>query len=144
MSLVITNQGEAIFLANALKKAVGEDIDIKLFSNNYIPSPTSTEADVVEVSGGGYSARSLIASNWSISGTNPSQASYNSTITFTFTGVTLNTADIYGYYAVVRSGVNTGKMLWAYRFADAPITIISPGDEIRITSMAISLNNTNE
>ena len=145
MALVITNQAEAIFIANALKKQAGEDVDIKLFSNDYTPVATSTEANMTEVSGGGYSTQSLTASTWGITGTNPTTASYGATISFTFTGApTTNGGYVYGYYAVARSGTNAGKMLWGDRFTNAPIIIANNGDEIRITSMTIGLNNASE
>jgi hypothetical protein len=145
MALVVTNQAEAIFIANALKKQAGEDVDIKLFSNDYTPVATSTEANMTEVSGGGYSTQSLTAATWGITGTNPTTASYGATISFTFTGApTTNGGYVYGYYAVARSGTNAGKMLWGDRFTNAPIIIANNGDEIRITSMTIGLNNASE
>ena len=78
MALEITNSGEAIFLANMLKKQAGYDYDVRLFSNNVTPSPTTVAGDLVEVSGGGYSAQGLTASTWGITGTNPTTASYGS------------------------------------------------------------------
>lgn len=145
MALEITNQGEAIFLANMLKKQAGEDYDIRLFSNDITPSPTTTEADMVEVSGGGYSLQTLTAATWGVTGTNPTTASYGATVSFTFTGApTTNGGYVYGYYATARSGDNAGKMVWGDRFTNAPIIIANNGDEIRITSMTIGLNNATE
>jgi hypothetical protein len=145
MALVIANQAEAIFLANAVKKQAGEDVDIRLYSNDITPAATNTEATFTEVSGGGYAAQSLTASSWGITGTNPTTASYGSTISFTFTGApTTNSGYVYGYYATARSGTNAGKLLWADRFTNAPIIIANNGDEIRITTLTIGLNNSSE
>ena len=145
MALFVANQAEAIFLANALKKQGGEDIDIRLYSNDKTPAATDTEGGYTEVSGGGYTVQGLTTGTWSISGTNPTTASYGSTISFTFTGApTTNSGYVYGYYATARSGTNSGKLLWADRFTNAPIIIANNGDEIRITSMTIGLNNASE
>ena len=142
MALVVANQAEAIFLANALKKQGGEDVDIRLYSNNITPVATNTEADFTEVSGGGYTLQALTGATWGITGTNPTTASYGATISFTFTGApTTNGGNVYGYYATARSGTNAGKVLWSDRFANAPIIIANNGDEIRITSMTLGLNN---
>ena len=145
MALVIANQAEAIFLANALKKETGEDVDIRLYSNDITPVATNTEAAFTEVSGGGYAAQQLTPSTWGITGTNPTTASYGSTISFTFTGApSTNGGYVYGYYATARSGGNAGKLLWADRFTNSPIIIANNGDEIRITTLTIGLNNSSE
>lgn len=145
MALEITNGGEAIFLANMLKKQAGYDYDVRLFSNNITPSPTSVSGDFVEVDGGGYSLQGLTAATWGITGTNPTTASYGATISFTFTGApTTNSGYVYGYYVTVRSGANAGEMVWGDRFTNAPIIIANNGDEIRITTMTLGLNNATE
>lgn len=145
MALEITNAGEAIFLANMLKQQAGYNYDVRLFSNNVTPSPTSVAGDFVEVSGGGYSAQGLTASTWGITGTNPTTASYGATISFTFTGQpSTNNGYVYGYYVTVRSGTDAGVMVWGDRFTNAPIIIANNGDEIRITTMTLGLNNATE
>lgn len=145
MALEITNAGEAIFLANMLKKQAGYDYDVRLYSNNATPSPTSVAGDFVEVSGGGYTLQQLTASTWNITGTDPTTASYGATISFTFTGApSTNSGYVYGYYVTVRSGPDAGVMVWGDRFTNAPIIIANNGDEIRITSMTLGLNNASE
>jgi hypothetical protein len=128
-----------------LKKQAGYDYDVRLFSNNVTPSPTSVSGDFVEVDGGGYSLQGLTAATWGITGTNPTTASYGATISFTFTGApTTNSGYVYGYYVTVRSGANAGAMVWGDRFTNAPIIIANSGDEIRITTMTLGLNNATE
>jgi hypothetical protein len=145
MALEITDNGEAIFLANMLKKQAGYDYDVRLFSNNVTPSPSTVAGDLVEVSGGGYSLQGLTAATWGITGSNPTTASYGATISFSFTGQpTTNSGYVYGYYVTVRSGTDAGVMVWGDRFTNAPIIIANNGDEIRITSMTIGLNNATE
>jgi hypothetical protein len=145
MALEITNAGEAIFLANMLKKQAGYDYDVRLFSNNVTPSPTSVAGDFVEVDGGGYSLQGLTAGTWGVTGTNPTTASYGATVSFTFTGApTTNSGYVYGYYVTVRTGADAGTMVWGDRFTNAPIIIANNGDEIRITTMTLGLNNATE
>jgi hypothetical protein len=145
MALEVTNLGEAIFLSNMLQKVAGSDYDIRLFSNNVTPSPTTVAGDLVEVSGGGYAAQELTAGTWGITGTDPTTATYGATITFTFTGApSTNSGYVYGYYATVRAGANAGVMAWGDRFTNAPIIIANNGDEIRITTMTLGLNNATE
>jgi hypothetical protein len=145
MALFVANQAEAIFLNNALRKQTGEDIDIRLYSNNLTPGAANTESDYTEVSGGGYTANNLTAVNWGITGTNPTTATYGNTVSFLFTGApTTNGGYVYGYYATARTGANAGKLLFADRFTNAPIIIANNGDEIRITTLTIGLNNATE
>jgi hypothetical protein len=145
MALEITNNGEAIFLANMLKQQAGYNYDVRLFSNNVTPSPTSVSGDFVEVSGGGYSLQGLTAATWGITGTNPTTASYGATISFTFTGApSTNSGYVYGYYVTVRTGTDAGVTVWGDRFTNAPIIIANNGDEIRITTMTLGLNNATE
>lgn len=145
MALEITNNGEAIFLANMLKKQAGYDYDVRLYSNNATPAPSSVSGDFVEVNGGGYSLQQLNAGTWSIAGSDPTTASYGNTISFTFSGApSTNSGYVYGYYVTVRSGADEGVMVWGDRFTNAPIIIANSGDEIRITSMTLGLNNASE
>lgn len=145
MALEITNNGEAIFLANMLKKQAGYDYDVRLYSNDATPSPTSVAGDFTEVTGGGYSLQGLVAADWGITGTNPTTASYGETISFTFTGAPSgNDGKVYGYYVTVRTGTDAGTMVWGDRFTNAPIIIANNGDEIRITTMTLGLNNATE
>lgn len=145
MALIITNAGEAIFLANMLKQQAGYNYDVRLFSNNVTPSATSVAGDFVEVAGGGYAAQQLTAATWGITGTNPTTASYGATISFTFTGApSTNSGYVYGYYVTVRTGADSGVMVWGDRFTNAPIIIANNGDEIRITTMTLGLNNATE
>lgn len=144
MALEITNAGEAIFLANMLKQQAGYNYDVRLFSNNATPSPTSVAGDFTEVTGGGYSLQQLTAATWNITGTDPTTASYGNTISFSFTGAPTGTGNVYGYYVTVRSGADANVMVWGDRFTNAPIIIANNGDEIRITSMTLGLNNASE
>ena len=145
MALVVANQAEAIFLNNSLRKQTGEDLDIRLYGNNLTPGAANTETDYFEVTGGGYTANNLTAVNWNITGTNPTTATYGNTISFLFTGApTSNAGYVYGYYATARTGPNAGKLMFADRFTNAPIIIANNGDEIRITTLTIGLNNSTE
>jgi hypothetical protein len=146
MALIITNAGEGIFLANMLKKQAGYDYTVRLFSNNVTPSATSVSGDFIEVAGGGYSTQALTAGTWGITGTNPTTASYGATISFTFTGApSTNSGYVYGYYVTVTTaGADSGVDVWGDRFTNAPIIIANNGDEIRITTLTIGLNNASE
>jgi hypothetical protein len=122
MAGVLVDQGEngvltAFFAAN---------MTLRLFTNNYTPIETTTEANVTEATSYGYSAITLTGGSWTISGTAPTQAAYAQQ-TFTFTG---NLGNVYGYYVTRASD---SKLMFAERFTDGPYNIYNNGDQIKIT-----------
>lgn len=125
MSLLVPNQGEEIALAALLNKTAPQDLTLRLFTNDYTPVETTTEAAVTEASGNGYSAIALTAASWVITPGAPTEAAYPQQ-TFTFTGA-LGT--VYGYYLTQNT---SGKLVYAERFASPP-NIQNNGDQIKVT-----------
>lgn len=126
MALVVPNQGEQILLEAFVGKTAGQNLVLFLFSNNVTPAETDTEANYTAMSGFGYADITLTAANWSFTAGNPSTLSYAEQ-TFSFTGAAGNS---YGYGF---KQVTSGKLVWAERFATAPIVISNNGDQIKIT-----------
>lgn len=126
MSIVVPNVGEAKNLELYLN---GQNLLLRLFSNNVTPGETDTAATFTEVAGGGYGQKTLLAGSWVVTSGNPSIGTYAQQV-FTFTGPTNAPGTIYGYYVVD----GTGILRWAERFPSAvlPLTPIA-GSTIRIT-----------
>lgn len=126
MALVVPNQAEAIMLKAALNHTAPQNLTLKLFSSNTTPAETDTELTYTEVSGGGYAAISLTATDWTFTEGAPSEASHLQK-TFSFTG---SVGNVYGYYVVQAT---SGKLMWAERFTDGPYNIQNNGDAVKIT-----------
>ena len=105
--------------------AGGNDLTLKLFSNDITPTPSHTAADFVEVTGGGYAAKTLTASEFVVSEVaGIVQAAYEQQ-QFVFTGA----ADtIYGAFVVDADGVG----ICAER-APAVYTPVSAGNLYAVT-----------
>lgn len=126
MALVVPNQGEQIALEALVGKTAGQNLVLRLYTNNVTPGETDTEATYTEASGNGYAAKTLTAANWTFTANAPSYVDYAEQ-TFTFTGALGN---VYGYYF---TQVTSGLLVWAERFTDAPFNIANNGDQIKIT-----------
>lgn len=125
MSIQITNTGND----NVLKYFTGvstqtEQLILKLYSNNATPTLVSASDTFVEVQDvGGYSAKNLQPSDWTIN------AGTATTKPLSFTFQTF-VGQIYGYYLV---GKTSGSIIAAERFNSGPFTIANPGDSVTIT-----------
>jgi hypothetical protein len=133
MAVVFTNAAEVIALRNFLNNTAPQSLVLRLYSNNVTPNKLDVVGDYTEVTGNGYSAVTLDPANFSFSSGDPSTATYPQ-VTYTFTG---NAGNVYGYFVTRASA---GDLLFANRFANAPISIANNGDEIRVT-LSITLNN---
>ena len=109
MAFIVPDAQELEVAQNRLNN----DIAMKLYSNDYSPSASSTVAAFVEVVGGGYAQKLLTYANWSFTSGDPTQANYNATQIWTFTGPPNAPGTIYGWYAI---RVSDNKLMWAERF----------------------------
>lgn len=124
MAIVTSTTGKNIALSYLINKVTTtENLVLKLFSNNIVPSDTDTATTYTEVSGGGYAAKILTGSTWTVTG---GIASYTPQ-TFTFTG---SVGNVYGYYVVRET---TLDLVFAERFTSGPFDVQTSGDIITIT-----------
>lgn len=128
MPLVVPNVGEELALKNFLNHTAPQNQVLRLYTNNITPAEGDTAATYTEASGGGYSAKNLTGSSWTVTPGAPTEASY-ARQDFVFTSVP-STATMYGYFV---TQATSGILMWAERFTGAPYTIQNPNDEIRIT-----------
>ena len=126
MALLVPNASEVEILEYIFNKQSPEDLDIRLYTNDYTPLETDTISNYTEATGGGYALIQLASANWTIVPGNPSQGTHTQ-VTWTFTG---SVGNVYGYYITRRT---TGDLMWAERFTNGPFNIQNNGDEIRIT-----------
>lgn len=128
MTLVLPDQGESIALEALVGKTAGQNLKLKLFKSNTTPGETDTEATYTEADFTGYSAITLTAASWSVTGTNPTSIGYAQQ-TFTSSAGSQN-QNVYGYYL---EQVTSGKLVWVERFTDGPYNIANNGDTIKVT-----------
>lgn len=117
MALIVPDAAEIIFLKAVLNHTAPQDQTLKLFVNDVTPDGDSVVGTFTEASGGGYAAKSLTGTSWTVT-TNVSdqaEAAYAAQ-TFTFTGPLTTNTTIYGYYVIQAS---SGLLLWAQRFANS-------------------------
>ena len=128
MALVVPDVGEVLLLSYALNKiAPGDDVRLKLFTNDETPDDDTVVGDLTEATAAGYDEITLAKANWTVETAvgGVTTASYAQQ-TFTFTAGSTN----YGYYITDTAG--TG-LLWVERFTDAPHTIPGGGGTEKIT-----------
>lgn len=127
MALVLTNAGELKLLEWALKStSTPEDLELRLFTNNYTPVAGSVTADFTEATFTDYAAKSLSRASWVAPATNGSGEAETTYAVQTWTAGSSQT--IYGYYVV---GATSGTTIWAERFATARTPAI--GDDLNVT-----------
>jgi len=126
MTIVVPNTGEVRALTEWLTAG---NLTLKLYSNDKTPAESDTAANYTEVSGGGYSSKTLSSGSWSIASGDPTVATY-AYQDFSFTGATAAPGTIYGYFVVDASGI----LVWAERFEAAVVPYTpSTGKLVRIT-----------
>lgn len=128
MALQITTTGKEVVLKYLVGNiASTEGLKLKLYTNNYTPTPSSSSVDFTEASGGGYAEKTLSTTAWVFSNgiaTCPPQL-------WTFTG---SVGNIFGFYLVRAS---TGDVIAAERFTGGPYNVSNNGDTITVN---IALN----
>lgn len=127
MALVCPDlHGEILFLQYIVGMVNAGNPVLHLYSNDVVPTDTTVIGDLVEVNAStGYSAITLMSSNWTTVQSGGVTTAVYPQQTFNFT--TAVTA--YGYYVTDE----TGKLLWLERFSGAPFTIPDGGGTISIT-----------
>lgn len=129
MTLLVVNNGEVQALRYLVNKdGLTENLVYRLFTNDITPAETDTAASYTEAAGGGYAAKTLTGSNWTVTEGAPSTATYAQQ-EWGFTGALTGSATIYGYYVTRAS---TGDLVYAERLS-TPRQPTTNGDALRIT-----------
>ncbi len=131
MSITLADVGADEILKtyfNNTRPVGGNDLTLKLFTNDITPADTDTAATYTEASGGGYAAKTLTNGSWTITVANdPSDAVYAEQV-WTFTGPLTGSATIYGYFVVDADGT----LIYAERLGQS-FTPSQNGDQLKIT-----------
>lgn len=108
MSMVLADVGAVQMLNSYFKKTNptnGNNLTLKLFVNNIDPADDDVAGDYTEATGGGYVAKTLTASSFTVATSDGiAQASYAQQ-QFTFTGALTTNTTIYGAFIVDADGV---------------------------------------
>lgn len=129
MTIIIPDVGEEALL----ERLTGENMTLHLYTNDVTSGLTSTQiealvaADFTEATFTGYASAALTGGSWTVTGGDPSEATYARQ---DFASTADQTPqDVYGYY-VTRTSDGTLLLFEAF---DALVTVEFNGDEIRIT-----------
>lgn len=115
---------------NNARPSGGNNLTLKLYTNNYTPVDTSTAGSFTEASGAGYAAKTLTNGSWTVTPANdPSDAVYAEQ-TWTFTGALAGSASVYGYFVVDADGTLIFAELLGTGFPFQPLL---NGDQIKVT-----------
>jgi len=131
MTLVVPNLAEDRALKILLNVDAPDDLDIKLFKNNYTPVNGSHLGNFDEADFTGYAPIEIDPGDWVFTPGTPSDAEHPQVI-FTSTAGAQN-QDVYGYYVVERNPGSNGVVRWAERFGNGPYNIQNLGDQIKVT-----------
>lgn len=126
MPLLFPNGGENIALEALVNKTAGQNLVLRLYSNNITPSETDVTATYTEATFPGYAGITLTGANWN---TGTGTVTYNAQQTFTRSS-TGTTENIYGYYC---TQVTSTLLVYAERDAAAPAAVTNNGDNVRLT-----------
>lgn len=113
MSLLFPSTGDAYVLGCLVNSVTPSNLVVHLYSNNYTPVKASALGNFTESAITGYSAISLTGANFTITApddSNDATATYNTSITFTFTA----SGSVYGYYVTNTAGTT---LVYAEQFA---------------------------
>lgn len=64
--VVTTEEGARRMVELVVNKTTGEDLVLFLFTNPVTPTPATKLEDLKELAGGGYQARTLTGSKWTV------------------------------------------------------------------------------
>ena len=116
--------------ANTLNAVLSQTLNLILYTSNTTPSKSgygSNTSDFTEAAGGGYAAKSFNSASWTLTGSNPTVATYAKQ-TFAFTGALTGGASIYGYAIKTASGT-----IIAAELASAPFTPSTTSNAYSVT-----------
>lgn len=111
----VLSKSGAIELLNIIfrNQSSGQNLTMRLFSNNITPSSSDIFDTYISPSGGGYTTKTLTNGSWSLSAENQIAYATYPLQTWTFSGsLDCTTPKVYGYYV---TDVNN-MLIWAERF----------------------------
>lgn len=119
--------GEILLLQYIVGMVNADNPVLHLYANDVVPSDSTIMADLTEVpTSTGYTAITLLSSNWTTVQSSGVTTAVYSEQTFTFT----TDATAYGYYVTDQSN----QLLWLERFSGAPFDIPDGGGTISVTA----------
>lgn len=124
MSLIFPTVGDNVALELIVNRSAGQDLVLKLYTNDITPAKDDTAAQYLEAAGFGYAPVVLAGSAWGAAAGGSIAAGQQ---VFTFTGALGN---VYGYFMVQ---LLSGILVYAERFSNGPYPIMTNGDKIEIT-----------
>ena len=131
MALILTDAGAQQILKKYFKNqspAGGNNLTLKLFTNDITVSDATVAADLIEATGGGYVSATMATTDGTISLVNGiAQVAYPQS-QFVFTGALTGNPTIFGYYIV-----DADNALIFVERAPAGYTPMSNGDMYAIT-----------
>lgn len=127
MPLNFPDTGENIALEAVVNKTAGQNLILRLYSNNITPSDTDVAGTYTEATFAGYSALTLAGASWNAAAAGSITYSAQQVFTRNVSGAPEN---IYGYYC---TQAVSGILVYSERDASAPFAVTNNGDEIRIT-----------
>lgn len=134
MTLVATTDGMIQLLKGLFNDqwaSGGRNLKLRLFTNNITPISTHHLTSYEEVSGGGYTEKTLTNGQWLVSTVgNVAQAAYSTEVVWTFSGAIDCAKTIYGYYI---ADLDASPYLWWAEKLATPFIPATTGLTLRIT-----------
>lgn len=108
MAMVLMDSGATQIASSYFKKtnpAAGNNLTLKLFVNDVTPADDDVVGDYTEAAGGGYAAKTLTASSFTVSTVGGIVQAAYAQQDFVFSGALATNPSIYGVYIVDDDGV---------------------------------------
>ena len=139
MALTVPNEGEVVILNRLVNLEAGASLILDLFSSNTTPNNASVLGDFTLVTGGGYAAKTIANTSWSVTGGSPSVVNAAAQA-FTFTSVPAVT-NVFGYLVHTATKIVAVERLPA---GVAPFVISAAGESVTITPQITCGSVTND
>ena len=139
MALTVPNEGEVTILNRTVNLEPGASLILDLFSSNTTPNNASVLGDFTLVTGGGYAAKTLANTAWTVTPGSPSVAN-TAAQQFLFTSVPAN-ANVFGYIVHTATKIIAVERL---PVGVAPFVISAPGESVTITPQVTCGSVTND
>lgn len=127
MALNFPDVGENIALEAVVNKTAGQNLVLRLYSNNITPSDTDVTGTYTEATFPGYAPITLAGASWNAAAAGSIAYSAQQTWTRSSTGTPEN---IYGYYC---TQLASSILVYSERDPAAPFAVTNLNDKVQVT-----------
>ena len=136
MAVLVPDTALQCMLEMVLNKRRPENLLLRLYTNNKVPTRADTTEQYIEATFQGYSSVVLVGAQWAVVPGRPTAAASVEQKFLSTAGQPAQSC--YGYYV---TQISSGTLMWAERFSavNAPFVMQNNGDEIVLDMLQLTL-----